>query len=468
MRVSRGKYAGCLVWWLVLCAPVGLCAQNAVTTTQPVLSERQAAVRDRVRQLESRMLMLTRVLAETEPEKAERLRQALDWSGRQRIRHRVEQLVELLRTGDLSDAENQQAALLSDLQDMLDLLTATTDQFERKREERKRLEGFKRAIRILAEDQLEQLYRTQQATESERAVMRELEQEQRALERRAADLIREMEAPDRDSAQTPGQHQLSGAREQMQAGADRLAEMQPQAAQARQREALQELQSAMDALNDALRQVRREELEETLTAVEARIKSMLAREHAIQADVKDLHKLGAANWNRNDQLKLDAAAQQQQAVAGDCQDLVNILIGEGTTVVLPELANQLAADMVEIATRLDRADTSAGTQDLLEHVIATLEEILGAIEVRRQEELELMQQSAAGSPDSGSQPLLHPSAELKLLRSSQVLINRRTMELAEATAVGDITEPQRCTLLRGLSQRQRALEEMARRMNERK
>jgi hypothetical protein len=125
------------------------------------------------------------------------------------------------------------------------------------------------------------------------------------------------------------------------------------------------------------------------------------------------------------------------------------------------LVRQLAADMQAVAQRLDRADTSEPTRVLLADIIALLEEIVGAIERKRNEE----PQDQQGQPqESGQQDrpmsLLPPSAELKLLRSSQVRVNERTGALRGADGNDR-------ALLRHLAQRQRRLAELARKMNER-
>ena len=199
------------------------------------LTERQQAVRDQIQQLETRMFLLTRLLAESEPDKVQRLREALDWCGQKHVKQRIERLAELLQTDQLSTAESEQEALLADLEAMLTRLADTADDFERMRAERERLESFKRLIRALLERQLDQFYRTQTA-QADRALMRPLERRQRAIEREAADLEAEMEAAARDSQNTPGERQVGQARQNMQDAVDRLAELQPKQAEIRQRD----------------------------------------------------------------------------------------------------------------------------------------------------------------------------------------------------------------------------------------
>lgn len=446
--------------------------------TKPSLSERQRVVRDRVQRLESTMLKLSRLLAESEPEKAERLREALDYTGSRRIKARVEKLTELLETDQLSEAERQQERLLADLDALLTLLTSSLNEIERRRAERQRLELLERTVRALIDEQTRILYRTQHVeqrvgpSESPQAaavskdvtdMLRQLERLQREAQRQAVELQHDMRKPDEQDRPTPGAPQVGRAAQDMQQAADRLGEGQPGAAKQDQRSALEQLQQALDALDDALRQVRREEREETLAALEARFRSMLTREQQVREVVVTLDEKGVDNWSRVDELQLAESVETQQGVNEDCQATLRILLDEGTTVIVPELMRQVMVDMADVSARLDRSDTSAETQRVLSDIIAVLEEILEEIERKREADARF-EKTAQPSGD-GPRPLLPGSAELKLLRSSQMRLNERTRELGVSkSAVDEDGGP----VMQELSQRQRRLAELARRMNERK
>ncbi len=474
-RVGRGLAATILA--AALSGLVALGQDRAPITpsspaTQPALPDRQETIRDRVQHLEGRLLLLGKILSETEPDKAERLREALDFSGQRQLKRRLEKAVEYLRNGQLSDAEREQQALLTDLQSMLKVLTDTSSDLDRRRAEREKLEAIRRGVNRLREDQLEQIYRTQAAEKQpNEAALREIERLERGLEQRAVELGQQMapagDSADKPRAAGPGQRQLENARQKMQSAADRLGEQKPDAAEDEEQAALEQLQRAMDELDDSLRQVRREELQETLTALETRFRSMLAREMKVKADVSDLQTKGPAKWERTDQLRLAETAKVQHEVAEDCRGVVRILTGEGTTVVLPDLAEQMAADMREIAGRLDQADVTPTTQAMLDRVIASLEEIVAAVEARRNQEQEQASQTPdnSGGGDDEMQALLPGSAELKLLRSSQLRINHETAELGDANS--SITAAERQQMLERLGERQKRIAELARRMNER-
>lgn len=440
------------------------------------LSERQELVRDRLQRLESRMLKLSGLLAESQPGQAERLRDALEYAGSRRIKARVARLTELLRSERLSEAEREQESLLADLDALLTLLTSSTNEVERRRAQRERLEALKRSIRTLLDEQTQILYRTRhveqrwQPADSPQAavaddvaeMLHQLERLQRLAQREAGDLQRDMQKSDDQTPATPGREQMGRAAEEMRQAADRLGERSPGVARQNQEGALEQLQQALDELDDALRQVRREESEETLATLEVRFRSMLRREQQILEVLIALDEKGVENWTRLERLRLAESAETQAGVHEDCEGTLRILVDEGSTVIVPELVRQMADDMADVSTRLDRADASVQTQRVLGEIVALLEEVLGAIEQKRAEDTR--QQKEGRSPDDGPQALLPGSAELKLLRWSQLQLNGRTLELAGAQ---DEPAEDRTRAMERLSQRQRRLAELARRMNER-
>jgi len=437
------------------------------------LAERQRLIRDRVQRLESSMLKLSSLLAESEPAKAERLRDALKHVGSHRIKARLEELSQLLETDQLSEADRQQELLLADLDALLTLLTSSLNEVERRRAERQRLEALKRTIRTLLDEQTQILYRTQhveqrveqggEVSKDVAEMLRQLERLQREAQRQADELQRDMQEPDQQEHAAPGSPQVGRAAEHMRRSADALGESQPGTAKQDQQDALEQLQQALDELDDALRQVRREESEETLAALEARFRSMLTRERRVHTAAVGLDEKGAEEWTRVDRLQLVEAAEMQHEVREDCLATRRILVDEGTTVIVPELLGQMAADMADVAARLDRSDTSPETQAVLADIIALLEEVLQAVERKREEDARLEQQGGQQASDR-PRPLLPGSAELKLLRSSQERLNERTLELGVSQAALD--DGQTLTMQR-LSERQRRLAELARRMNER-
>lgn len=448
------------------------------------LAAAQQAVRERLLRLEGLMLKLTPQLEETEPEQAERLRNMLAASGKRRIKARLEQLVRILGERGFSDAEREQSALLDDLNALLEILRTEANQMDAAREERRRLEGFRRAIRVLQEEQADHLERSRKQAanmseapgsqpgdrgapagdeEEARTALKNLEAMQRQTQRSAAELRDQMGAdPERS---TPGQQQMSEAQDRMQAAADRLGEQQPDAAADAQAESLDHLQAALNELEEALRQVRQNEIEDTLEALEARFQRMLEAERGVAGVVQDVARQPREAWSRHVELRVLEAAASQSAIVEQAEAALRILQDEGTTLVLPELVAGLTGQMREIATSLSRRDVGPPVQSSTAHVVKQLETILAALAREREQHQARASEpppaSASGTPQSD--PLLPASAELKLLRAAQLQIVEQMQSLASP---GDAKTAHARQLV-DLRDRQAALARLAARMWER-
>jgi hypothetical protein len=287
---------------------------------------------------------------------------------------------------------------------------------------------------------------------------------QRETQQSAAGRGEQMQKDAQGGKPTPGGQQVGKAAEQMKNAADRLGEEQPQEAQQQQQQAIEQLQEALDELDDALRQLRKEEMEETLTALEQRFRSMLAREESIREVVVVLHAIAPDARSRAQVRQIEESAGVQRQVTEDCEATLRILVDEGTTVILPELVRQLATDMGAVTTRLEQSEVSPATLTAIDDIIAALKEILEVIE-QKKEEMQQSDEQGEGSPQNANEPLVPGSAELKLLRSSQMRINRRTDELQKSVTGSPTAEVQ--GQFDALAERQRQLAELARRMNER-
>lgn len=442
------------------------------------LADRQREILGRVQRLESTMLKLTKLLAESEPEKAERLKDALNLAGKQRIKSRVEALTQLLRGEKLGDADQQQSALLKDLDGLLKTLTNPANELDARRQEREKLEKLKRAIRTLMDEQTQHLYRTQQVQKqmhdgSEGAagagdvaeMLDKLEEMQRQTERKAAELQREMQPkPDEQKGARPGVDAMREASEKMRESADELGEDRPAEAQKSEEQAIEKMQEALDELDDALRQARKEEMDDTLSAIETRLRDLLTREKSVRETIRPLETKSAADFSRTEQAQLVESAGTQKQVAEDCAQVLRIVVDEGTTVIVPELLRQLSTDMATVAGLLEQSEPSRAAAQLLDDIIAQLEQMLAAVEKRREqnreEEAKPPQQQ---QQNQGPQPLLPGSAELKLLRAAQVRLNERMP--TDATDQSHASQPDE---MRRLAERQTQLVDLARRMNERK
>ncbi len=261
----------------------------------------------------------------------------------------------------------------------------------------------------------------------------------------------------------PGTQNVRQAGEHMGQAADDLDQNRPAEASKDEEKAVDELENALDELERTLDQLRQEQQEEILRGLEARFRSMLARQLAVNEGTEELDRKGKASWTHSDELTLAGLAQDEQSLAGEAGQALHILKEEGTTIVFPRIVEQLRGDMVEVVGRLGDGQTGAETQRIEAIIVETLEELIEAVKQLR-EELE----GGGGAGGGGSNPPLLPtSAELKLLRSCQERVNRQTVESYESHLKTGEWTPELQGQLQRTAERQRELAEMARKMNER-
>ena len=120
--------------------------------------------------------------------------------------------------------------------------------------------------------------------------------------------------------------------------------------------------------------------------------------------------------------------------------------------------------MESIANRLAALRVGPVTQTIEQETVETLEQLLEALK-RMQQENEQQAGMAGGSGEN--QQLLPPSAELKLLRSSQLRVNTRTQ--AVQTVRTENTEPEEVLtdMLKTTAARQAECADIAEDMRER-
>jgi hypothetical protein len=173
----------------------------------------------------------------------------------------------------------------------------------------------------------------------------------------------------------------------------------------------------------------------------------------------------------DEERRLEAVKSETEAkdagLAGRAQQALDIIIDDGSSVVFSDIVEQLRDDLVSVGKLLvDSLRTDSYTTALQREIETTLEELIEALAQAQQ------QKDASGGGGGGSgggqEPLLPNSAELKLLRSAQLRINRRTVALDQArpknAALDDVLKGE----TRKIAERQTEIAEMTVRILERK
>src|SRR6185436_10660701 len=127
---------------------------------------------------------------------------------------------------------------------------------------------------------------------------------------------------------------------------------------------------------------------------------------------------------------------------------------------------QMRDDMDQVASRLDRVEVGLITQGVEEEIIATLEELIDALEKAQQDlENQKQQQQQQQQGEPGDQPLVDKIAELKMIRSLQLRINTRTRRYSQLLdnaddITGHAKDPELKQALERLGERESKVQEI--------
>jgi len=206
-----------------------------------------------------------------------------------------------------------------------------------------------------------------------------------------------------------------------------------------QEKAKEKLREALAELERILRQLREEEIERMLALLEARFRKMLQEQLRIYEDTIRLDKVAEAERELKIPIPAGKLAMDERKLVIEADKAFNLLIEEGSSIAFPETVDQMRQDMQQVADRLDMAQVARVTQGLEEDIIATLEEMIEALQKAQQEMEESQQQPPPPPSQPQDMPLVDELAELKMIRALQLRINTRTKRYARL--LDDIDDP---------------------------
>jgi len=208
--------------------------------------------------------------------------------------------------------------------------------------------------------------------------------------------------------------------------------------------------------------LREEELERLLANLEARFRKMLEMQKAVYDGTVALDKKPLGQRDRADQIEASRLSGKEAAIVAEVDKAMVLLQEDGTSVAFPEAVEQLREDMETVMVRLDEGKTSTITQGIEQDIIEALEEIVAALE-KAQQDLKDSPPGQPGQPGQpGDPPLVDLLAELKMIRSLQMRVNRRTVQYEQMLATGESDPEQLLPKLHRLSQREERIEQITR------
>ncbi|MFH1265777.1 MAG: hypothetical protein ABIK89_08610 [Planctomycetota bacterium] len=236
------------------------------------------------------------------------------------------------------------------------------------------------------------------------------------------------QAPKQD--QNLARPRIESAENRMREAHKKLEEAQREGAVKEQEEAIRELEQAKAELEEILRQLREEEIERTLTLLEARLEKMLQMQREVNEGTLRLDKIPQPERTHSHEIEASRLGREEAQIVLEADKALALLRDDGTAVAIPEALEQVRQDMREVVRRLDRTEVGPITQTIEEEIVAALEEMIEAFQQAQQEaEKKRKMPMPPGPPQD--QALVDLLAEIKMVRAMQMRVNRRTDRYAK-------------------------------------
>ena len=251
---------------------------------------------------------------------------------------------------------------------------------------------------------------------------------------------------------------------------DKIAKAKTPDALKKQADAIAKMEEAKKKLENLLRQMREEEIERVLAALQARCEKMLMMQQAVLIGTVDTEASVNKNADKKPTRENKIAAQQlsdkEKEIVQEANKCIDILQAEGSAVAFPEVFQQLRTDMMHVQKRLDLGDVHDVTQGIERDIIDSLKEMIDALKKARDDNQ--ADPGKPGQPGSGKPPdpkLLELVQELKMVRALQKRVNDRTEFYAKRfPGQEQAADPQVVRDLRGLADRQQRIQDIVSRI----
>ncbi len=269
--------------------------------------------------------------------------------------------------------------------------------------------------------------------DAEEPNLEELADEQAKTSEQTAQVAEQMRDNEASSEPTPGQDNVEMSRQHMDAATEQLNQENAAAAGQQQQQAVDQLEQAKKQIQQKIDQLKRELQQQRLADLEKRFKDMLTKQQAINRRTIELDAIPRDEWKRREQLRAVEQSQQERGLGELADTCLGILREDGTTTVLPQLVEYLRDDMLVVAERLADSKVGPRTQAAEKDIVATIEDILEAIEQNRSQTDSAQDQNQRDQQGQPGEPgLLPTSAELNLLARLQTRVFRRTQAFQRA------------------------------------
>ncbi|MFL5243352.1 MAG: hypothetical protein ACJ8FY_14700 [Gemmataceae bacterium] len=189
------------------------------------------------------------------------------------------------------------------------------------------------------------------------------------------------------------------------------------------------LKAVLKQWEKILEQLREEEIERVLAALQSQCERLLALQISVRDDTVVLDRAIQEHADktpaRTDDHKALQLADQQTELVQLAQKALQLVQEAGSAVAMAEALTQVRDDMKNVEQRLRQVDAGNLTISIENDIIATLREMIDALKEARRKNGEGKPDDKKPTPPQDPK-LVDRLAELKMIRSMQVRVNART------------------------------------------
>ena len=166
---------------------------------------------------------------------------------------------------------------------------------------------------------------------------------------------------------------------------------------------------------------------------------------------------------RPEEQKSQQLADREGLIVQEATRTKNLVESEGSAVAFAEILTQVVDDMKLVQKSLNKTDVGLFTQKVELDIIQTLEEMIEALK-KAQQDMKKQQQGGGGGGGGqpGAQKLIDILAELKLIRSMQIKVNKRTEDYGQRYTGEQADQPEIKGELKNLADRQDKIKNIVR------
>ncbi|MCX6897626.1 MAG: hypothetical protein NT105_02910 [Verrucomicrobia bacterium] len=436
---------------------------SAEPTSSRELAFKQQHLRERYEDIEQQLARLSELLATSDPDGAARVQAALKTSRDGAVLSGLQEVIQSLLQSRTKTATESQTRVVQQLLRVLEMLQGQELSWEELQKRLANLQELRDALQKLIERQQKLEQQSTQAMKdvatgkaADPATLDKQKGEQAATRGDTEKTAGGAKQPGKFPPDTVDPGALDRAGAEMQKAEQALGDRKPGEANARQQQALDELQAAIGQIQSRLEAEKAAQQERTRSELKDGIKAMLEKQKTVTAATTALDKEIPPKKSppREAALKAAGLAADEAALADRSEALNKKLRDDGTSAVFGQVLQQTAALLRDADTRLKKVQTGAPVQEAQKLAEMNLQELLEALQ---EEEARRAAAGAGGGGGGGMKKtmLLPPAAELKMLRMLQDRVNRGTRSLDEDRAGREKPTPQETAAAKQLSQREK-------------